>query len=327
MPETNLNIPPSGTPIISFINGKQQLNPIWYRYFVSLATTAGAAGAGEVGTAPGSGLQGGGVVSSGVNLSITNDGVTDAMLRESQACSVIGRFLNSEGNPADIQATANDRVFGRWNDMLAFKDITLIPATVADADYGDITVTVSGTVWTIDAGVVSNAKLANMATATFKGRTTAGTGSPEDLTATQATALLNPFTSALKGLAPASGGGSTNYLRADGTWAAPPGATAGTVTSVSVVTANGVSGSVATATTIPAITLTLAAITPTTVSASGYLKTAPKTVAGLTAAATAGNGARDFVTDATAPAFGVAVVGGGAVSVPVYSDGANWLVG
>lgn len=37
----------------------------------------------------------------------------------------------------------------------------------------------------------------------------------------------------------------------------------GTVTSVSVVTANGVSGTVATATTTPAITLTLGAITPT----------------------------------------------------------------
>jgi hypothetical protein len=43
----------------------------------------------------------------------------------------------------------------------------------------------------------------------------------------------------------------------------------GTVTSVSVVTANGVSGSVATATTTPAITLTLGAITPSSVNASG----------------------------------------------------------
>ena len=40
---------------------------------------------------------------------------------------------------------------------------------------------------------------------------------------------------------------------------------AGTVTSVSVVTANGVSGSVATSTTTPAITITLGAITPTSV--------------------------------------------------------------
>jgi len=70
---------------------------------------------------------------------------------------------------------------------------------------------------------VTNAKLSNVATATFKGRTTSGTGDPEDLTATQATALLNTFTTSLKGLAPASGGGTSNYLRADGTWAAPAG--------------------------------------------------------------------------------------------------------
>jgi hypothetical protein len=37
------------------------------------------------------------------------------------------------------------------------------------------------------------------------------------------TALLNAFTSAAKGLAPASGGGTANFLRADGTWAAPAG--------------------------------------------------------------------------------------------------------
>lgn len=43
----------------------------------------------------------------------------------------------------------------------------------------------------------------------------------------------------------------------------------GTVTTVSVVNANGVSGSVANAGTTPAITLTLGAITPTTVTASG----------------------------------------------------------
>lgn len=44
---------------------------------------------------------------------------------------------------------------------------------------------------------------------------------------------------------------------------------AGTVTSVSVATANGVSGSVATPTVTPAITLSLGAITPSSVAASG----------------------------------------------------------
>ena len=51
------------------------------------------------------------------------------------------------------------------------------------------------------------------------------------------------------------------------TWAAP--ATNGTVTSVSVTTANGVSGTVATATSTPAITLSLGAITPSSVAATG----------------------------------------------------------
>lgn len=53
--------------------------------------------------------------------------------------------------------------------------------------------------------------------------------------------------------APASGGGS------------------GSVTSVSVTTANGVSGSVANATTTPAITITLGAITPSSIVASGNI--------------------------------------------------------
>ena len=51
------------------------------------------------------------------------------------------------------------------------------------------------------------------------------------------------------------------------------------------------------------------------------------TVATLPSAVTSGAGARTFVTDATGPTFGATVVGGGAVLVPVYSDGTNWKVG
>lgn len=61
------------------------------------------------------------------------------------------------------------------------------------------------------------------ATARFLGRITSGAGAGEELTGTQATTLLDVGTSALKGLAPASGGGTTNFLRADFTWAAPAG--------------------------------------------------------------------------------------------------------
>lgn len=62
--------------------------------------------------------------------------------------------------------------------------------------------------------------------------------------------------------------------------AGPPGpAGGGTVTNVSVVTANGVSGSVATSTTTPAITLALGAITPSSVAATGPI-TSTATVTG-----------------------------------------------
>lgn len=109
---------------------------------------------------------------------------------------------------------------------------------------GNQTITVSGDVSgsgttsiTLNLGnnVVTNAKLAQVPTATFKGRITASTGNVEDLTATQATSLLDTFTSSSKGLVGASGGGTTNFLRADGTWAAPSGGGGGlTLTEIEV---------------------------------------------------------------------------------------------
>lgn len=66
---------------------------------------------------------------------------------------------------------------------------------------------------------ITNALLAAMAAATVKGSVAGGL--PADLTMTQLTALLNQFTSSLQGLVPASGGGSTNFLRADGLFTAP----------------------------------------------------------------------------------------------------------
>ena len=42
-----------------------------------------------------------------------------------------------------------------------------------------------------------------------------------EYTNVQVTALIQPFTTSLSGAAPASGGGTVNFLRADGTWAAP----------------------------------------------------------------------------------------------------------
>lgn len=148
---------------------------------------------------------------------------------------------SGEANTTSNEGTGDGLAMAKVGVNLPFKtlkagtNITLTPsvneilisasggAGLIDGDYGDITVGGSGTTMTIDNNVVTNAKLADVPTATIKGRTTAGTGDPEDLTAAQATALLNTFTSVDKGLAPASGGGTANFLRADGTWAAPAG--------------------------------------------------------------------------------------------------------
>jgi hypothetical protein len=87
---------------------------------------------------------------------------------------------------------------------------------------GDVAIIASGAT-TIQDEAVTLAKMAHIATARILGRVTAATGDVESLTGTQATTLLDVFTSGLKGLAPASGGGTTNFLRADGTWNAPAG--------------------------------------------------------------------------------------------------------
>jgi hypothetical protein len=61
---------------------------------------------------------------------------------------------------------------------------------LADGDYGDVTVGGGGATITIDAGVVTNAKLATVPTLTIKGKNTAGTGAPLDLTVAQVKTML-----------------------------------------------------------------------------------------------------------------------------------------
>lgn len=89
---------------------------------------------------------------------------------------------------------------------------------------------------------------------------------------------------------------------------------AGTVTTVSVVTANGVSGSVANATTTPAITLTLGAITPSSVTIGAG--------SAITSSGAGGAlGALSFITPGTGIATALAINVGSA-GAPVLFNGA-----
>jgi hypothetical protein len=71
-------------------------------------------------------------------------------------------------------------------------------------------------------GTQAIATIAAAASGVLFGRNTGGAGAGEEVTPTQVTALLGLFTSLLKGLVPASGGGTSNFLRADGSWTPPP---------------------------------------------------------------------------------------------------------
>lgn len=105
-------------------------------------------------------------------------------------------------------------------------------ATISGTNSGDQTITLTSDVTgsgtgsfatTIANNAVTNAKAAQMAAHTFKGNNTGSTANSIDLTATQLTAEINQFSSSLQGVVPSSGGGTSNFLRADGTWATPAG--------------------------------------------------------------------------------------------------------
>lgn len=140
---------------------------------------------------------------------------TPALVAFSATNKLLGRATAGAGAGEEIACTAAGRALLDDADAAAQRTTLGLAALAQKATIDDAAL--------IGDGIITLAKLVNIATARILGRTTAGSGVPEELTAAQATALLDVFTSVAKGLVPASGGGTSTFLRADGAFAAPPG--------------------------------------------------------------------------------------------------------
>ncbi len=169
----------------------------------------------------------------------TIPGGTDTFTLNAAAQSLTNKKLGSLTSNGFVKTTGGDGT-------LSVDTATYLTGnqTISFAPTGDVTGSTTGATTlapalTIGAGKVTNAMLAQVTTATFKGRTTAGTGNVEDLTATQATALLNAFagdsgSGGTKGLVPAPASGdaaASKFLKADGTWQTVSGTGANTALS------------------------------------------------------------------------------------------------
>lgn len=89
-----------------------------------------------------------------------------------------------------------------------------ISGGVTDGDKGDISVTGSGSTWTIDAGVVTYAKMQDVAANSFLANVTGSAASVQAI----ATDRIPLFSSAITGTPSA-----TTFLRGDGSWQTPAG--------------------------------------------------------------------------------------------------------
>ena len=90
----------------------------------SITIAATGSGGTVTSVASGTGLTGGPITTTGT-LSVATNGISDTLLRDSAALSVIGRSANSTGDPADIAAASDHQVLRRSGTALGFGAVAL----------------------------------------------------------------------------------------------------------------------------------------------------------------------------------------------------------
>jgi hypothetical protein len=136
------------------------------------------------------------------------------------ANSILGNNTGSAATPIALTTAQTKTLLA----ISLSSDVTgTLQAAQFPAQTGDVTNTAGSLANVISAGAVTLAKMATLAANSLIGNNTGSSATPLALTVAQVTAFLALFSSTLQGLVPASGGGTANYLRADGSWSTPPG--------------------------------------------------------------------------------------------------------